>query len=188
MIEHRTDRRSAPRACCVRTATSDPRRGRRPTTRSVIARRRRVPSAPAHARPASAAGSPGGRGPRGCAITYFRLVPVASRKAAGVSGASRGHRQGARSQVAIRRHRVGQVRVRGSTIRPARSSSRMPAGGQPAPRAASARAGGAATASAASSRSIAAASAGSGAAARTPRVRTIVAVANQPLLARRAGR
>ncbi len=42
-------------------------------------------------------------------MTYFRLVPVASRKAAGVSGWRRRHRQRARSEVAVGRHRVGQV-------------------------------------------------------------------------------
>ena len=44
-------------------------------------------------------------------ITYRRLVPVASRNAAGVSGAVGRHRQGAPDQVAIRRRRPGEVVV-----------------------------------------------------------------------------
>ena len=42
-------------------------------------------------------------------MTYLRLVPVASRKAAGVKRLARGHRERPRREVAVGRHRVGQV-------------------------------------------------------------------------------
>ena len=45
------------------------------------------------------------------AITYLRLVPVASRKAAGVSGRRAGHRGRARREIPIGRGRVGEVRL-----------------------------------------------------------------------------
>ena len=76
------------------------------------------------------------------ARTYFRLVPVASRNAAGVSGPDR-----ARSRATAARRwyaRVDQARsVPRRTIRPSATSARTPSGGQPAPAAAPSSDGGA---------------------------------------------
>ena len=64
---------------------------------------RRAARGPGRARPASAAGSPRRSRSSRMAMTYLRLVPVASRKAAGVSGRARGQRERPAVEIAIRR-------------------------------------------------------------------------------------
>ena len=65
-------------------------------------------------------------------MTYLRLVPVASRRAAGVSGARRGERDGRRRDLGVGRAGVGEVRLRGRRSgRRARVRGRRPAGSRP---------------------------------------------------------
>ena len=107
-------RRSARRACRGRTATSARRPGRsRRSARSL----RVVPTEPAGRAPSGPGTCPSGvrrriarrsRSSR-IAITYLRLVPVASRKAAGVSGARAAIAMARAARVAVGRHGVGQV-------------------------------------------------------------------------------
>ena len=113
-------------------------------------------------------------------MTYLRLVPVASRKAAGVSGARDDIASAWASSVAIGRARIGEVGLEDDD--PARPLERADAVGRAAgARAASLSAGGAATASARSSRSIAAAMVGSGSwvAGAVPGRRSVELVADE---------
>ena len=192
MARSRIDRRrSAPRACPRRIGRSGHRPGRwHPSARSGDAERSSSLTSP----PRSGAGARGpGTWPAGVrrriarrsrssrmAMTYLRLVPVASRNAAGVSGSRAARREGRGREVVVRRHARRPGPVRGRRSGPsARGRGRRRVGTRRrGPRRTSV--GGAGTARAASSRSIASASAGSGASAgRAPGRRTTVAVADQ---------
>ena len=105
------------------------------------------------------------------AITYLRLVPVASRRAAGVSGARRASVEGRRGDVAVGRRRIGEVRLEDDDpAARARARGRRRAGSRRRGPHRPAAAGG--TASARSRRSIAAASSGSRAGAAGRRARS----------------
>ena len=121
-------------------------------------------------------------------MTYLRLVPVASRSAAGASGPAVASSTAACLEPAVggRRRRPGRRRG-GRSGRPIRARGSRPAGSRRS-RAASASGGGAGTSSAASSASIAASVAGLGAAGGRAREPDAIAVAAEPPIARRARR
>ena len=81
------------------------------------------------------------------AITYLRLVPVASRSAAGVSGAVVGEPEGGRRDLVVGRSSRRRGRRRGRRCGPSVRARGSPPVGQAAARAASLSGGGAATAS-----------------------------------------